>query len=237
MYGFFLSSRLSVVYADDSPHVGAKLFLGAMFALGFTSTILHYYYDGFIWKVRHKENQQNLEILRTESKAPAHSWWEGVSRSTPRKTFFRQCLYFVPPMLLLSVTFWILEEDPIRSRPIGHVFAKSSPTEAKVALVALEDRLGIERTMIQIRPRSKHYTYQADLLYRISLARMWIAEQPGTSNELLREERRRLLAEAIASLERALELGSPYGHPEDRDMSLEDIELRLVEWRLELKEI
>ncbi|MCZ6869237.1 MAG: hypothetical protein O7G84_07040 [Gammaproteobacteria bacterium] len=237
MYGFFLSNRFGAVYAGDSPHVGLSWFLGAMFALAFTSTLLHYYYDGFIWKMRHKENQQNLGMLRTESKAPTHSWWEGVSRSTPRKAFFRQCLYFVPPVLLLSVTFWSLEEDPIRSRPISHVFAESSPTAAKAALVALEDRLGIERKMIRIRPRSKHYTYQADLLYMISLARVRIAEQPGTSNELLREERRRLLAEAIASLERALELGPPYGHHEDRDMSLKDIELRLVDWRLELQMI
>ena len=86
-------------------------------------------------------------------------------------------------------------------------------------------------------PIIEHFTYQADLLYTISLATVWIAEQQGTSNELLRDERRRLLAEAIASLERALELGPPYGHPEDRDMSLEDVELHLVEWRLELQEI
>jgi hypothetical protein len=237
MYGLFLSARFSAVYTHDSLQVGARLFVGAMFALGFTSTILHYYYDGFIWKVRHKENQQNLGIVQTESKAPASSWWEGVSRSTPRKAFSRQFLYFVPPVLLLSVTFWFLEEDPIRSKPIGHFLAISSPTTATEAIVALEDRLEIERTMIRIRPRSKHYTYQADLLYMISLASVWIAEQPGANNERLREERRRLLAEAIASLERALELGPPYGHLEALDMSFEDIEQRLVDWRLELQEI
>ena len=59
----------------------------------------------------------------------------------------------------------------------------------------------------------------------------------GTTSDLLREERRRLLAEAITSLERALEVGPPYGHYEDQKMSRGDIELRLTEWRLELEQI
>ena len=57
------------------------------------------------------------------------------------------------------------------------------------------------------------------------------------TSDLLREERRRSLAKAIASLERALELGPPYGHAEDPKMSRKNIEERLLEWHLELQEI
>jgi hypothetical protein len=241
LYGFSLtfptSNRFSALPADDGMTMGVRWFIGVIFALAFTSTLLHYYYDGFIWKVRHKENQQYLGILPTERQAPVHSWWDGVSRSTARGVFLRQCLYFVPPILLLSVTFWALQGDALRSRPIGQAIAASSPTAAKAAILALEDRLEIERTMIRIRPRSKHYTYQADLLYIKGLARVWIAEQLGTTSELLREERRQSLAEAIASLERALEVGPPYGHDEDPKMGREGLELRLSEWRLELQAI
>ena len=240
MYGCFLGfpplQLFGMQPTGDSVPMGAKWIMGVIFALAFTSTLLHYYYDGFIWKIRHKENQQYLGILPIESTTTTHSWWEGMSRSTAGGTFFRQILYFVPPVLLLSATFWILKDDPIRSAPIGHVAAASTPTAAEAAILAMEDQLEVESTMIRIRPRSKHHTYQADLLYMIGLARVWVAEQLGTTSDLLHEERRRSLAEAIASLERALELGPPYGHLEDPKLSRRDIEERLVEWHLELQE-
>ena len=250
MYGIFLGfpppKLFSLQSVSDSVHMAGRLFLGVIFALGFTSALMHYYYDGFIWKVRHKENQQYLGMVPTESKvgmvpteskARAQSWWEGISRSTARGVFFRQCLYFALPILLLSATFWILKDDSIRSAPIGHVVAASSPAEAGVAILAMEDRLEVESAMIRIRPRSKHYTYQADLLYMIGSTRLSVAEQSGTTSDLLRAERRRLLAEAIVSLERALELGPPYGHVEDPEMSRKDVEARLLEWPLEFQEI
>ena len=59
----------------------------------------------------------------------------------------------------------------------------------------------------------------------------------GTASDLMREERRRPLAEAIASLERALKFGPPYGHAEDPEMSRKNIEERLLEWHIELQEI
>jgi hypothetical protein len=241
MYGCFLGfpplNLFGIHSSGDSVPMGAKWIMGVIFALGFTSTLLHYYYDGFIWEIRHTENQQNLGILPIESTATTQSWWDGMSRSTAGGVFFRQCLYFVPPVLLLSASFWFLKDDPIRSEPIGHVAAASSPIAAGAAILAMEDQLEVESAMISIRPRSKHYTYQADLLYTNSLARVWVAEQLGTTSDLLREERSRSLAEAIASLERALEIGPPYGHAEDPEMSRNNVEGRLLEWRLELQQI
>ena len=238
LYGFFLIFPVSDRFtASDSVPMGAKWFIGVVFALGFTSTLLHYYYDGFIWKLRHRENQQSLGILPTESKVATQSWWDGVSRSTARGVFFRQCLYFVPPIVLLSATYWVLKDDSVRNAPIAHTLAAASSDEVGAAILAMEDQLEVERAMIQVRPRSKHYTYQADLLYLSSLARMTVTRQLGTTSDPLDENRRRSLAEAIASLERALEIGPPYGHPEDPTMSLEDVELRLAEWRIGLDEI
>ena len=34
--------------------------MSALLAIGFTSTLLHYYFDGFIWKLRHEQNRENL---------------------------------------------------------------------------------------------------------------------------------------------------------------------------------
>ncbi len=241
LYGCFLAFPSTILasrkYVGHSVQMGAKWFEGVVFALGFTSTLLHYYYDGFIWKIRHKENQQFLGILPTESQAPVQSWWEGTSRSTALGAFVRQCLYFVPPILLLSVTFWIFKEDSIRSKPIGHAVTASSLAAAEASISAMEGQLEVESAMIQIRPRAKHFTYQADLLYMTGLAKAWVAEERGATGEGLREERLQSLADAVASMERALELGPPYGHPEDAEMSPDDIEERLIEWRLEMQEI
>ena len=241
MYGCFLGypplQLFGMKPTGDVVPMGAKWIMGVIYALTFTSTLLHYYYDGFIWKIRHKENQQNLGILPIESAATTESWWEGMSRSTARGTFFRQVLYFAPPVLLLSATFWILKDDPIRSTPIGHVAAASSPTATRAAILAMEEQLEVESAMIEIRPRSKHYAYRADLLYMTGLTRVRVAERLGAASELLRDERRRSLAKAIASLERALELGPPYGHAEDPTKSRKNIEESLLEWHLELQEI
>ena len=37
-----------------------RLLMSVLLALGFTSTLLHYYFDGFIWKLRHRQNRENL---------------------------------------------------------------------------------------------------------------------------------------------------------------------------------
>jgi hypothetical protein len=241
MYGAFLAFSPPKVFSlqsvSDSVYMAKRLFLGTIFALGFTSGLMHYYFDGFIWMIRHKENQEFLGMRPIEKKAPADSWWEDISRSTARAVFFRHCLYFALPILLLSASFWMRKGDPIRSESIGHAITASSVTAAEAAILAMEDQLEIESAMISIRPRSKHYTYQADLLYTNSLARVWVADQLGTTSDLLREERSRSLAEAIASLERALEIGPPYGHAEDPEMSRTNVEGRLLEWRLELQQI
>jgi hypothetical protein len=238
LYGFFLASSSTGLFGASptagSVWMGGRWLVGVIFALAFTSTLLHYYYDGFIWKVRHKENQQYLGILPSESRVATHSWWEGVSRSTVPRAFFRQCLYFVPPIVLLSATFWTLKEDSIRSEPIRHAVQASGTTAAAATLLAMESQLEIERTMIRIRPRSKHYTYQADLLYTMGNTRARTAEKAGAPREPLRGERRRYLAEAIASLESALEVGPPYGHAEDPELGRDDVEERLRAWRLEL---
>jgi len=208
-----------------------------IFALGFTSALMHYYYDGFIWKIRHKENQEYLGgVLPAESDASGRSWWEGRSRLTARGAFFRQFLRFVPLILLLTATYWIVQDDAVRGKPIGHFIAASNPTATNAAILAMEDQMEVESAMIRIRSRSKHLTYQADLFYMMGVARMWTGERRGTASDLLREGKRRSLVDAIASMERALELGPPYGHLEDSDMSREDIELRMSEWRLELQE-
>lgn len=47
------------------------------YAILFTSTILHYYYDGFIWKMREPANQENLGLSKGSSDSLAR-WMTGA---------------------------------------------------------------------------------------------------------------------------------------------------------------
>ena len=40
----------------------SRWLMSVLLAVGFTSTLLHYYFDGFIWKVRHAQNRENLGL-------------------------------------------------------------------------------------------------------------------------------------------------------------------------------
>jgi tetratricopeptide (TPR) repeat protein len=85
-----------------------------------TSTLLHYYFDGFIWKMRDKRNQANLEI-------EGESGWDKIGVRASVEGFAqriggyfretgRQLLYFALPVLGLSVVqfYWHADEAEAR---------------------------------------------------------------------------------------------------------------------------
>ncbi len=45
--------------------------MSVLLAIGFTSTLMHYYFDGFIWKLRHKQNREGLAL---DGRAREHRW-------------------------------------------------------------------------------------------------------------------------------------------------------------------
>jgi len=83
--------------------------LSVLLALGFTSTLLHYYFDGFIWKLRQQQNRDNLEVPsdalargRFTNEPGASRCNVGERRSIPA-TLLRQALYFGVPLTIVSV--------------------------------------------------------------------------------------------------------------------------------------
>ncbi len=104
--------------------------MSVMLAIGFTSTLMHYYFDGFIWKVRHQQNRVALDMQdatqRTvtesastgsgssgaalqdaaQSAQSAQSWWsnsDSTHAMTATRMFTRQLLYFGLPMGILTL--------------------------------------------------------------------------------------------------------------------------------------
>ena len=85
-----------------------------------TSTLLHYYFDGFIWKMRDRRNQANLDIKGEEGwdKIGARRAVRGVVDRFGgyfRETG-RQLLYFALPVLLLSGIQFYWQADEVEAR-------------------------------------------------------------------------------------------------------------------------
>ena len=92
----------------------------AIEVLVITSTLLHYYFDGFIWKMRDKRNQANLEI-------EGESGWDKIGARTDGLvtrlgSYFseagRQLLYFAAPVLVLSAVQFYWHGDEAEARDV-----------------------------------------------------------------------------------------------------------------------
>ena len=253
LYGFILSStgnRLIVPFVSSGkPFIDmgifAKWIVVFLGAIVFTSTLLHYYYDGFIWKVRHKENRQNLDMAGTATASqadtePRGSWWDRQGSLSVLGTLGRQCVYFLVPIGLLTVTFWSAGSKRLSPLQVYRANVSANRMDSSltsVLLAEIEYRLPIEQKLIELRPQAAYCTYYAQLLYlRASLRNRQLEQFPATSFGallLVQED----LQGARKKLEMALALPPPYGHREQPELSRQDVEDLLEIIRGELNQI
>lgn len=214
--------------------------IGFVSAIGFTSTFLHYYYDGFIWKVRHKENRENLSMTATpSSNAPGviKSWWDSRSQLTLLTTLGRQAIYFLPPILFLIVTYGLVHKKdmrpPIEQLGLAHQLWQEGQRDASqqalvLAIQSIDQQLEFERLMLEIRPQPKHYLYIANLLYSRSQNVNLVINPPAVS------EHRQEVQKAIAALEKVLTFPEPYRHRESDEVPTEVIQQTINLWKSEI---
>ncbi|MEK6236190.1 MAG: tetratricopeptide repeat protein, partial [Planctomycetales bacterium] len=102
-----------------------------------TSTLLHYYFDGFIWKIRDQRLQQGLNLSEKES--PAARWVPGLLHAA-KWSFFA-----APVLLLLTLEVTGRSADPRRQserlQAVAAALTECSPNssdarmfQAKIAL-------------------------------------------------------------------------------------------------------
>jgi hypothetical protein len=86
--------------------------MSVMLTIGFISTSMHYYYDGFIWKIRHQQNRAALNMQGGDGDAPEQSkssatpvvsWWNAATEMTAGRMLRRQLLYFGVPLGILTL--------------------------------------------------------------------------------------------------------------------------------------
>jgi hypothetical protein len=218
-----------------SPYLGIKnfnVYTGLLVVLGstvFTSTILHYYYDGFIWKLRHKENQQNLalESGQQEKQGAAGSWWDNSGAVSAGTVLAKQSVYFLLPMALLSVLFWVSISPPLQRYPIPGLLISSDEQRAdltieqrrelgRMSIERASEQMKIEEQMLSIRPRAVYHSYLAELVFeRAMCVWYWDKIDQGIPGPVGQADSVRLslpLKKAMDHYKKALEFPPPYRH-------------------------
>ncbi len=234
------------------PEVPYNWLVGLLASILFASTITHYYFDGFIWKVRHKENRQNLEM--EESADPASgktvSWWDRSGTLSPLKAISWQAVYFLPPIILLSGCYWVTQQQTVRDpayqlRAVlksaqvapGVFEVTSAQQERASSLVENIDRqLVIETRMMDLFPQKRHKTYAAHLTYWKSVGRISLLEQGWDSVAEVRrhlhqvDQARKMYVESMA-------LPGSFAHREELELTENDIEQTVREFEEQIRNL
>lgn len=231
---------LCLIYGDlVTTQWSNRWVMSVLLAIGFTSTLLHYYFDGFIWKVRQKSNRENLamDTAHGEPKAAA------VARPrSPQAMLLRQSLYFGLPMLVLSTGAFALWRTPGISS-VEHMYRAQALSqeglhgealaEAEAAYAAIEGELAIAHKLAQLHPSAAREAELAFLIYNQSYyAHVVLPAASGRGiTEAGRSAHRVALAAACELLERALGRGTSLVHAARPQFGAEDAERTLASWR------
>jgi hypothetical protein len=280
LYGFVITwgpgDALHPDWLLNQDAVAVKWIAGTLAAVMFTSTITHYYYDGFIWKIRHKENRQNLELEEASSftnksqanmvvggkmgqvehilpdpagvedkksgSASQNSWWDNDKGSSPRNTLLRQAVYFLPPILFVTVSYFLANQDEASRDPLRYARQTiiafqddhdSFQDRVEPALGALDRQMMIERQMVELR--------QAGADHLVKLAFMHAAY----GQLMVRRDSDNLAAikachqryqQAIELLERAVRSSGNRYHPETEEpLGEHQVDKILKKWRKQMQ--
>jgi len=227
----------------------SRWLMSVLLAVGFTSTLTHYYFDGFIWKVRHRQNSENLESMRStggEGEGAAcpdeGSWWNGARIRPAPEVLLRQLLYFGIPMAVLTsgaVSVWSHQhgnyiEHMYRAQTLevqGH--DPEARDEARLAFIAMQNQLPYARRLAQLQPTSAHDAELAFLIY--NHARYAHDVMPALDGRVVGLNEASLylagVEEAIGFLQRAASRGGPLAHTGRPGMSDSDAARVVESWQ------
>ena len=257
VYGLLLTDEiwLPIVSQFADQKVLIKVFFGTVVSLNFTSTLLHYYYDGFIWKVRHKENSQNLAMAgtaaRQESQQPAApsetahaSWWDKSSEAAPAgKIFLKQLLYFGTPILFIVLMTASVSRSspswPLRLATLVMTSTGEQQADVGGAIEAIERQIQLEEHMLELSPKANHLTYLGDLRYlRSHLVRRRASNQ-GKWDQAAIQEHASQLRLAIAAMQQAIDdhQAGPFPHREDMNLDKQSAIQRIETWQKEILDL
>lgn len=213
--------------------------MSALLAIGFTSTLLHYYFDGFIWKLRHEQNRENL-VSVASSGADTHSWWRGNAASvSPRAMLLRQFAYFGVPMLLLTIGTMSVWTAPSTSSVVHMQRAQAlseqghdveAGREARLAYASMQKELAVARRVVTLNPTAAHEAELAFLIYNESYYANVVLPLINVAT-VNRAAHRVAAAQAADLLQHAAGSGAPLAHRGRQSMTRPEALDVLARWR------
>jgi hypothetical protein len=228
-----------------------RWFLSVLLAVGFTSTLMHYYFDGFIWKVRHKQNREALAM--TESRTPdptknptmkstgAISWWNTGAHMTPGRMFARQLLYFGVPMMALTIGAMTTWSAPAANY-IAHMYRAQSLSQqglqreaeqqARLAYADMNTQLPFAIKLAELAPTAAREADLAFLIYNQSLYQNIVMPQVAGQRPTQEEQRlhRENTRRAVGLLTSAIDRNESLAHPGREQLSLDEAKQVASSW-------
>jgi hypothetical protein len=226
LYGGFLTTK----------HDG-RWFASVLLAVGFTSTLTHYYFDGFIWKLRHRQNRENLRLDRTEA-----SWWTDSKPRSAAEVALRQTLYFGIPMAVLTfgaLSVWSHSnanyvEHMYRANDLGAAGrAADAAQEGRQAFTDMEQQLPYMRRLAELQPTASREAELAFLIY--NHARYEYLVLPALDGRDVGQNEAAAyhagVEEAIRILEHAADRGGSLAHLGREAMTAQDARGMIESWK------
>jgi hypothetical protein len=235
--------------------------MSVLLAVGFTSTLMHYYFDGFIWKVRHQQNREHLfwvgaggssgdvgSKTGVTGSVSGVSWWNAGRPTASAVVLMRQLLLFGVPAAVLTIgaaSVW--SRDTVSY--VDHMYNAfaldrdglntDAQREARLAFAAMEQQLPVARKLAELQPTAAREAALAYLVFNHArYAHLVVPLLDG--KEPAAENRARQLAgveEAIALLEQALNRGGPLSHAGREQLTVEEARRTLAGWRAAVQQI
>ncbi|MDB5988201.1 MAG: hypothetical protein JWR16_3254, partial [Nevskia sp.] len=235
---------------------GGRWLMSVLMAAGFTSTLMHYYFDGFIWKMRHRQTRENLamtdvvdkpapELRMPASTAAAPS----VERQPQRFSIaLRQLCYFGIPMTALTLGAILSWSGP-GANYAAHMYqaqllsqqghADQALSEARIAFASMSRQLPFARKLAQLQPTSARKAALALVVYnRSKYQDLLLPTLSGTTPDTAQlADYRASLDEAAHALDGALRMGGSLAGTGHEKMTAADGQRMLDSWKSELQRL
>jgi hypothetical protein len=226
----------------------SRWLMSVLLAVGFTSTLMHYYFDGFIWKVRHQQNREALDLPTT-----GQSWWSGTSGSsdasvttvTAPRMLVRQLVYFGIPLGLLTLgalQAWEGDRTPYTQYMLQaqRLSQQGNATEAaaagRLAYARMGEDMPYQKRMVELQPTAAREAEYAFLVYNHALYRYAVLPSLDGRRPSTEEKRDHAAQVTVAArlMSSALTRGGPLAHAGRDDLTDEQARRVLASWERQL---
>ena len=220
----------------------SRWLMALLISLGLTSTLMHYYFDGFIWKLRQPDNRSPLDLPALANTQPSSK----PEHTASSRVALKQLAYFGLPLGMLSVgavSVWQAAHDDYLAHLLqAQQFSQAGQTvgaasEAQSAFALMNEQLPIERRMVELHPSADRQTKLALLIYNQSrlehLVLPMLAHRAVDASALA--EHRERVREAANWLRLAIDSGESLAHAGRPQMNTEGGRRLLAAWLREIE--